>query len=330
MDTSGVPPKKEIYEYCAPWLVYGMSWSFREDKPFRFVVGSFIEEYANKVEIVQQSPVSGEFERVVGFDHPYPTTKIMFLPSRSTSEKDMIATTGDYLRLWDVKEDSVEMKCCLNNNKSSEFCAPLTSFDWNEADPRIVGTASIDTTCTIWDVVTGQPRTQLIAHEKEVYDITFSKGPDVFATVGADGSVRTFDLRALDHSTVVFETNPAVPLLRVAWNRQDPNYLATIPLDSKKLYILDTRVPSLPVAELEGHAATINGVVWAPHSSCHVCTCGDDHQALIWDLSQMPKPIYDPILAYTAEGEVNQLAWSSLQPDWVSIAVGMKVQILRV
>jgi DDB1- and CUL4-associated factor 7 len=128
----------------------------------------------------------------------------------------------------------------------------------------------------------------------------------------------------------VFETNPAVPLLRVAWNRQDPNYLATIPLDSKKLYILDTRVPSLPVAELEGHAATINGVVWAPHSSCHVCTCGDDHQALIWDLSQMPKPIYDPILAYTAEGEVNQLAWSSLQPDWVSIAIGMKVQILRV
>lgn len=35
-------------------------------------------------------------------------------------------------------------------NKNSEFCAPLTSFDWNEVDPNLIGTSSIDTTCTIW------------------------------------------------------------------------------------------------------------------------------------------------------------------------------------
>lgn len=37
-------------------------------------------------------------------------------------------------------------------NKSSDFCAPLTSFDWNETDPKRLGTSSIDTTCTIWDI----------------------------------------------------------------------------------------------------------------------------------------------------------------------------------
>jgi len=36
--------------------------------------------------------------------------------------------------------------------KNSEFCAPLTSFDWNESDPSIIGTSSIDTTCTIWNI----------------------------------------------------------------------------------------------------------------------------------------------------------------------------------
>jgi WD40 repeat protein len=36
-----------------------------------------------------------------------------------------------------------------------ELCAPLTSFDWNEADPKRLGTASIDTTCTIWDIEVG-------------------------------------------------------------------------------------------------------------------------------------------------------------------------------
>ena len=41
-------------------------------------------------------------------------------------------------------------KTHLNQNK--EYCAPLTSFDWNETDSSIIGTCSIDTTCTIWDI----------------------------------------------------------------------------------------------------------------------------------------------------------------------------------
>jgi WD40 repeat protein len=44
-------------------------------------------------------------------------------------------------------------------------------------------------------VQTGQAKTQLIAHDKEVYDIAFAPTTDVFASVGADGSVRMFDLR---------------------------------------------------------------------------------------------------------------------------------------
>ena len=38
----------------------------------------------------------------------------------------------------------------VSQNKNSDFCAPLTSFDWNEVDPNLLGTSSIDTTCTVW------------------------------------------------------------------------------------------------------------------------------------------------------------------------------------
>ena len=38
----------------------------------------------------------------------------------------------------------------------------------------------------------------------------------------------------------------------------------------------------------------------------------------------------DPILAYTAESEINMLQWSAAQPDWIAIAFGKKLQILRV
>lgn len=66
-------------------------------------------------------------------------------------------------------------------------------------------------------------------------------------------------------------------------------------------------------------------------SSCHICTAGDDHQALIWDIQQMPRAIEDPILAYTAaEGEVNQIQWGATQPDWIAICYNKACEILRV
>ena len=160
---------------------------------------------------------------------------------------DLLATSGDYLRVWRAGEPETKLECLLNNNKNSDFCAPLTSFDWNEVseifnvcplltnlvtspqvDPNLLGTSSIDTTCTVWGLETGQVlgrvnmvsghvKTQLIAHDKEVYDIAFSKaggGRDMFASVGADGSVRMFDLRHLEHSTIIYEDPTHTPLLR--------------------------------------------------------------------------------------------------------------------
>ena len=160
--------------------------------------------------------------------------------------------------------------------------------------------------------------------------MAFARGKDIFASVGADGSVRMFDLRSLEHSTIIYESPNLDPLLRLEWNKQDPNYLATFMVDSRRTIILDIRVPSLAVAELGGHLGCVNATAWAPHSSCHICTAGDDSQALIWDLSQMSKrPVEDPILAYNADGEINNLQWSSSQPDWVSIAFNDKLQIRK-
>lgn len=45
------------------------------------------------------------------------------------------------------------------------------------------------------------------------------------------------------------------------------------------------------MAELQRHQAPVNALAWAPHSSCHICSAGDDAQALIWDLSTMSHPM---------------------------------------
>ena len=49
------------------------------------------------------------------FQHPYPPTKIMFVPDKEGSRPDLLATTGDFLRVWQVQEDGVQLAKVLNN-----------------------------------------------------------------------------------------------------------------------------------------------------------------------------------------------------------------------
>ncbi|CAJ0753646.1 15829_t:CDS:2 [Entrophospora sp. SA101] len=372
--------KKEMYEYRAPWSLYGLDWSKRPgDESFRLAIGSFIEEYSNKIEIITLSelayddpylprPMASDFVRIAEADHRYPITKVLWEPYKGGSTPDLLATTGEYLKLWEIIDDAggnnVGNTIGANHhhigfkqqrlverqelkNQKADFKAPLTSFDWNEMDPSLAVTSSIDTTCTVWNVETGQAKTQLIAHDKEVYDVAFlTNATDVFASVGADGSVRLFDLRKLEHSTILYEAsspqttlsskmyNPPNnnELLRLCFNKIAPTYIATFHMDSSEVRILDIRSPGALVAELAGHKASVNCVNWSPNSSNSLCSGGDDCHVIVWDLgdSSPPKFHQDPYLAYRAPAEISQLSWSTKCPEWIAVVFGDTVQALRV
>ena len=119
-------------------------------------------------------------------------------------------------------------------------------------------------------------------------------------------------------------------LCRLEWNKQEANLLATIPLDSDQVALIDVRMPGTPVSLLTSHEGAVNALAWAPHSDTHICTAADDNQALIWDIVNVPGPIDEPILAYQAPAPVQSLVWSSLHTDWVTIGVGKQMQFLRV
>ena len=46
-----------------------------------------------------------------------------------------------------------------------------------------------------------------------------------------------FGPRNLEHSTILYEDSKQLPLLRLSWNKQDPNYLATFALDSTEVSV---------------------------------------------------------------------------------------------
>ncbi|KAI9017722.1 WD-repeat protein GhTTG1 [Gaertneriomyces semiglobifer] len=364
-------PGKELYQYQSQSSIYALNWCQRSGG-FRVGLGTFADDTSNKIEIVELSENGGELVKTAEADHTYPCTKLVWSPYKAATGPDLLATTGDFLRLWEVSDaggsslygshdpstTKLVKKAMLRNSRRTdpagrEFCAPITSMDWNELDPNMIITSSIDTTCTVWDLTTLQAKTQLIAHDREVYDVAWTRGSDVFASVGADGSLRMFDLRNLEHSTILYEVGPVPqeskvapptsqtspddksdiqPLLRLSWNKQDPNYIATFQTDSSAVLILDIRVPAIPVCELRGHGAAVTAMTWAPHSSTHLCSGADDSQTLVWDVSQASKEkhIEEPLLAYGAPAPVNQVAWSSASPDWIAIAYGRTMETLRI
>lgn len=179
----------------------------------------------------------------------------------------------------------------VQNQNSS---APLTNFSWNEKAPSLVVTSSIDTTCTVWNIDTSQAITQLIAHDREVYDVAWLPGStDIFVSVGADGSLRAFDLRSLEHSTILYETpapksvpppqgtpSPSArpltqPLLRICFNPHDSNYMATFHVDGTNVQILDMRSPGQPVMELIAHQAPVTAARWSTSERPLLATAGE-------------------------------------------------------
>eukprot|EP00953_Heterococcus_sp_UTEX-ZZ885_P038269 19645-Heterococcus_DN1.PRE.1 len=47
---------REIYTYEAPWMIYGLAWSQRQEQHlgYRLAVSSFTEEYRSVVHVVQK------------------------------------------------------------------------------------------------------------------------------------------------------------------------------------------------------------------------------------------------------------------------------------
>lgn len=338
MQISEVEKKQGVYSYFAHWPICSLAWSVRRDKRNRLAIGSFLEDYSNKVELVQFNTDTTDFvtDNCLLFDHPYAPTNLMFFPSEDMTNPDIVATSGDYLRLWEIHNDRIELKSLLNGNKGSEFNSAITSFDWAGIDTRKIATSSVDTTCTIWDIEKEVVDAQLVAHDKEVYDISWG-GLNVFASVSGDGSVRVFDLRDKERSTIIYE-NPiqGCPLLRLEWNKCDPRYIATVGMDSNKVVILDIRLPTMPLMELCKHEGSVNAISWSTRIGRHLCSVGGDSRALIWDvlgsgIRSDGSGDVEPEMWYGSTAEINQVRWSHVdQLELIAISFLNKLQLLKV
>ncbi|KAM4055981.1 WD domain, G-beta repeat domain-containing protein [Hirsutella rhossiliensis] len=386
--------------YLAPWAVYALDWCKWPPQGTgagKLAVGSYLEDGHNFIQILNSQVVptsqdvytpgsskySLEFTKVAEATHSYPVTRLLWEPPSSQKQStDLLATSGDHLRLWSLPSESpanpgstitratrdtlvnkLTPLALLSNSKTPDHTAPLTSLDWNTVSPSLIITSSIDTTCTIWDIPSLTAKTQLIAHDKEVYDVRFcANSVDVFVSCGQDGSVRMFDLRSLEHSTIIYEptgkedrdnsgrTSPTAaqltpssppPLLRLATSPHDTHLLATFAQDSNIIRILDVRQPGQALLELRGHSGSINCLEWSPLRRGTLASGGDDCQVLVWDLltsgsstgSHPPNGAAQqdnnrgPVACWECDYEVGNLGWAPHLPnadygEWLAVGAG--------
>lgn len=314
---------KNIYDYATNMKLFGIAFQNRNSP--RLAISSLEKRLDNKIEILEL--IENDLKKVYEMQIGYPCTKLLWSPKKS--EYSQLAFSSDCIEIYDYSEEKKALiyKAKLNNIKS-KYNGPLTSFDWNTANESLLGTASVDTTCTIWDLNKQSIKTQLIAHDKEVFDIQFGKEENIFISGGADGSVRFFDLRNLDHSTIIYETKESSAINKLAWNLQAPNLIAALSLDKNVIYIFDSRMNSnVSLDELKLHSEPVTGCVWAPDTPTQLCSVSEDGSVIISNVDN--EQSQNTNVSYNANFPINNVDWCKSFPEWIGITFKERVQLLR-
>ena len=281
----------------------------------------------NTLHILTSSDEATALTEVTSTSLPYPPSKLLFSPHEQN--KNLLLASSDTLYLYNYANPSLSL---LNTFKRTDqvYNGPLTSCDWATASSNVIAVASVDTTVSVIDVETMEPKIIFIAYDKEVYDISFGPDEFTFVTTGADGSMRMFDTRSTDINSIIFETNDGTPMTNVEWNLSDPNFILSTVMDKNDIYILDQRNTSVPYAILKDHNNVVNNAVWAPELSSMLCSVSDDKTALIWDIYTESITPAESVMVYNAVKEIENVAWVGKTEEWVGIVYGSCTEILKV
>ena len=259
---------KNVYTYNSLLPLYALACNGFCDNngSFDVAVGTFLSEYANKIEIVRYSPEADSLVARTAFPHLYPPTNLVYAPTSGSNQINesgtLLASSGEYVRLWFIPNvpssnqkvgqggEDVSLVALFKTGSDPDSCSPFTSLDWNHFDRNLIVASSVDSSCTVFDLQQQSQVTQFfmqgvsthknnVAHGSslpvghpsliEAYDVSLStQDRYLIAAACSNGTVQLFDQR---HNGMVAGFQPfngSGSILRIEFNPVRPNLLASI------------------------------------------------------------------------------------------------------
>ena len=100
---------EKTYTYDSDFQNYSIAFRNRKDNKFQMAVASYnTDSMNNQVDIIDLSfeKDNDGFKKINEFKHEFPPTKVMWIPDAEGTRKDILATTAEYLRIWEHQEET--------------------------------------------------------------------------------------------------------------------------------------------------------------------------------------------------------------------------------
>ena len=238
------------------WRPMNIAFSSNFSTHSRLAVSSFESSSSNVISVTRVVGPSllADGTATVSF----PQTHIQFSPMNSPGESDLLITTAEALRIWQVGNGVLTQTGLVPASLPSEI---FSAADWSSIEENLAVLGSTEGTVTIVDLSSLTKVSTIIAHDHSVHDLAFCGTTPTFITAGFDGSLRFFDLRDLMSSYIFYQT--AKPLLRVSVSPLDSNKIATFATESGSVVIVDGRQPGMPCALIKHASQRVTSVAWS-------------------------------------------------------------------
>jgi WD40 repeat protein len=232
---------------CCPWSCPVRHVEYRNIKGDQIVSGSW-----DNTCIIWDAATGDEILQLKG--HSISVQSVAWSPKGD----QIVSASYSTLIIWDAATGE-EISLLVGHTKT------VTSVAWSPKGDQIVS-GSIDNTCILWDVATGETRfhkiSELKGHVREIKSVAWSPRGDQILSGSRDNMCIIWD--AVTGVKISQLEGHSSAVLSVAWSPKGDQIVSG---SSDKTCIIWDATTGDKVSELKGHTYWVNSVAWSPQGA---------------------------------------------------------------
>eukprot|EP00462_Mataza_sp_D1_P000592 CAMPEP_0175092440 /NCGR_PEP_ID=MMETSP0086_2-20121207/2465_1 /TAXON_ID=136419 /ORGANISM="Unknown Unknown, Strain D1" /LENGTH=1197 /DNA_ID=CAMNT_0016365305 /DNA_START=336 /DNA_END=3929 /DNA_ORIENTATION=- len=205
------------------------------------------------------------------------TYSVSWCPDSENEWRVCVASSNGDVMMWDVRGSGKKLSTFTHHNES------VFKVHWNPLDSNLIASASVDTTCIIFNP--NGKIVQTYVHPAPVYCCDWHPtNPNWIATGCHDGVVRVYDISTTSAKPIVEFRGHTARIFSIAWSPLLKDTIASCG-DDRTVRVFTMNVPaSKKMLLLEGHTHNVRGLCWNPEVPWLLASGSWDSTIRLWDI----------------------------------------------